>query len=77
MGSANINESTEEKKSLSKNTGQKLHALSGIYNLLDTKQMKRIMKAFILSRFNYCPLVWMFCDRKLNNKINHRNEIRF
>ena len=32
------------------------------------------MKAFILSQFNYCPLVWMFCDRTLNNKINHIHE---
>ena len=32
------------------------------------------MKAFILSQFNYCPLVWMFCDRTLNNKINRIHE---
>ena len=29
------------------------------------------MRAFILSQFSYCPLVWMFCDRHLDNKINH------
>ena len=29
------------------------------------------MRDFILSQFSYCPLVWMFCDRHLNNKINH------
>ena len=29
------------------------------------------MRAFILSQFSYCPLVWMFCDRRLDNKINH------
>ena len=23
-----------------------------------------------MSQFNYCPLVWMFHDRNLNNKIN-------
>ena len=32
------------------------------------------MKAFIFSQFNYCPLVWMFCDRTLNNKINSIHE---
>ena len=29
---------------------------------------------FILSQFNYCPLVWMFCDRTLNNKVNRIHE---
>ena len=32
------------------------------------------MRAFILSQFSYCPLVWMFCDKSLNNKINHIHE---
>ena len=36
------------------------------------------MKTFILSQFNYCPLVWMFCDRTLDNTINriHENALR-
>ena len=29
------------------------------------------MLAFILSQLSYCPLVWTFCNRHLNNKINH------
>ena len=29
------------------------------------------MKAFIESQFNYCPLIWMFHSRTMNNKINH------
>ena len=32
------------------------------------------MKAFILSQFTYCPLVWMLGERGLNNKINHLHE---
>ena len=32
------------------------------------------MKTLILSQFNYCPLVWMFCDRILDNKINRIHE---
>ena len=32
------------------------------------------MKAFIESQFNYCPLVWMFHNRTLNNKINRLHE---
>ena len=90
IGSVRIKESKEEKllgvildktlcfkqqlRSLCKKAGQKLHALSRISHFLDVEQLKRIMKAFILSQFNYCPLVWMFCDRTLNNKINRIHE---
>ena len=28
------------------------------------------MNAFITSQFSYCPLVWMFHSRTLNNRIN-------
>ena len=58
-------------RSLSKKAGQKLHALSRISYLLDSEKLKHIMRAFIMPQFNYCPLVWMFCDRHLDNKINH------
>ena len=32
------------------------------------------MEAFIESQFNYCPLVWMFHSRTLNNRINCLHE---
>ena len=32
------------------------------------------MKTFIESQFNYCPLVWMFHSRILNDKINKLHE---
>ena len=32
------------------------------------------MKAFITSRFSYCPVVWMFHSREINNKINRIHE---
>ena len=32
------------------------------------------MKAFIESQFSYCPLLWMFCSRKMNNKKNYIHE---
>ena len=30
------------------------------------------MRPFVTSQFQYCPLVWMFHSRKMNNKINNR-----
>ena len=32
------------------------------------------MKTFVESQFSHCPLVWMFCSRKMNRKINHVHE---
>ena len=32
------------------------------------------MKAFIESQYGYCPLIWMFHSRGVNNKINHLHE---
>ena len=32
------------------------------------------MKAFLESQFSYCPLVWMFHNRTLNNRINRLHE---
>ena len=32
------------------------------------------MKAFIESQLGYCLLVWMFCARQENNRINHLHE---
>ena len=37
-------------------------------------QRRSIMKAFINSHFGYCPLVWIFHSRKLNNRINSIHE---
>ena len=57
--------------SLYKKANQKLHALSRIAHYMDSEKLKHVMKAFILSQFTYCPLVWMLGERGLNNKINH------
>ena len=32
------------------------------------------MKTFVEFQFNYCPLIWMFHSRHLNNKINNAHE---
>ena len=36
------------------------------------------MKAFIESQFSYCPLIWMFHNRTMNNRINaiHERSLR-
>ena len=32
------------------------------------------MRTFIESQFSYCPLIWMFCSRKMNREINDIHE---
>ena len=32
------------------------------------------MKSFIVSQFNYCPIIWMYCQRRSNNLINKIHE---
>ena len=59
---------------LCRKASQKLHALSRISRFMNISQRKVIMKAFIHSQFGYCPLVWMFHSRKLNNRINKIQE---
>ena len=59
---------------LLKKGNQKLHALIRISKYLSEHKLKLIMKTFIESQFNYCPLLWMFCSRTLNNKINKLHE---
>ena len=38
------------------------------------EQRKRMVNSFITSHFSYCPLVWIFHSRRLNNRINHIHE---
>ena len=41
---------------------------------MNKDKLKVLMKAFVQSQFGYCPLVWMFHGRVLNNKINRLHE---
>ena len=57
-----------------KKASKKIHALGRIAKYMTSDKLKLIMKAFIDSEFGYCPLIWMFHNRTLNNKINHLHE---
>ena len=41
---------------------------------MNLAQRRSIMKGFICSQFGYCPLVWMFHSRKINNRVNSLHE---
>ena len=60
--------------SLCKKAYQKLNALARLAPYMNVEKRRIIMKAFIESQFGYCPLVWMFHSRGINNKINRVHE---
>ena len=64
--------------SLCKKASQKLNALTRVAQYMNLAQRRSIMKAFICSQFGYCPLVWMFHSRKINNRVNslHKRALR-
>ena len=49
---------------------QKLNALARLAPYMGTTKKHILMNAFFKSQFNYCPLVWMWCNISLNSKIN-------
>ena len=57
-----------------KKASQKSHAFARISHYMDLNKRRNLMKAFITSQFSYCPLIWMFHSRNLNNKINRIHE---
>ena len=60
--------------SLCKKASQKLHALARISSFIEGNHLLILMRSFIDSQFSYCPLVWMFHSRELNNRINRIHE---
>ena len=59
---------------LSDKVSLKLHALARISNFMNHDELRLILKAFVESLFGYCPLVWMFHSRAVNNRINRLHE---
>ena len=57
-----------------KKASSKVTALARLVRLLPFHKRRLMLKTFIESQFSYCPLIWMFCSKKMNNKINHIHE---
>ena len=53
---------------------QKFHALARISKFLDTDRIVLMMNTFVMSKFSYCPLISMFHDIRINNKVNKIHE---
>ena len=64
----------EHVEDICEKASQKLSALARISPYLNESKRRILFKSFISSQFGYCPLVWMFHSRKLNNRINRIHE---
>ena len=64
----------EHVSAICKNASTKLHALARVATYMNSDKLRVLMKAFIESQFGYCPLIWMFHSRTLNNRINNIHE---
>ena len=57
-----------------KKASAKVTALARLVKFLPFERKRLLIKAFIESQFSYCALIWMFCSRQMNDKINHIQE---
>ena len=53
-------------------------SFSRVAPYIDEKKGKILYNTFIMSNFNYCPLVWMFCGKTQNKEIDrvHKRALR-
>ena len=53
---------------------RKLNALARLTNFMELPKRRLLLNEFFKVQFDYCPVVWMFHSRSLNNKINRLHE---
>ena len=54
--------------SLIRKASGQLNYLISKQKFLNKKAKQVLIESFIMANFNYCPLVWLFCDKKLTLK---------
>ena len=53
-----------------KTANQKLNALLRVSANMNSDKCTLLLNSFIKSQFSYCPLIWMFCNRKSMKKVD-------
>ena len=61
-------------ENLCKKASLKISALARMSAFLSKAKRRYLMNAFIKCHFSYCPLIWMFHSRALEQKINRLHE---
>ena len=70
---------TEHISDVCTKAGRQLNVLQRLKKVLDYKSRMAIYKSFIMSNFNYCPIVWMFTCKKSLDRIENikKRALRF
>ena len=57
---------------------QNISALTRLNKNISRDQARTVFNSVVLSKFNYCPLIWMFCGKTANDEINctHKRALR-
>ncbi len=56
----------------------KVRAFSRVARNLDSQKASLLYNSFIMTNFNYCPLIWMFSGKAANHEVNrvHKRALR-
>ena len=68
----------EHVKIVCQKTNNKVKAFSRVVRYLEPQKASLLYNSFILTNFNYCPLIRMFCGKTTNDKVNsvHKRALR-
>ena len=69
---------TSHIEEICKKAPRKLNALARIASYMSIGKRRTLMNVFFKSQFSYCPLIWICCNRSINNKIDrlHKRSLR-
>ena len=57
-----------------KNAARQLNIMYRFKGIFDLKEKEKIYNTFIISNFNYCPIIWHFCGKACTRKIEKIQE---
>ena len=69
---------SEHVKTICQKTNNKVKGFSRVVRYLEPQKANLLYNSFILTNFNYCPLIWMFCGQAMNDRVNnvHKRALR-
>ncbi len=59
---------------LCKMAARQINIMYWFKGIFDLEERERIYNTFILSNFNYCPIIWHFCEKVSSTKIEKIQE---